>query len=131
MLSLRNVVALVAPIAFVACTAELSEVLFGPAEEIEEGPRQVLCFEGYVVSAVDSRFVPDVSVSLISDNRTLREGITGKDGYYQFQCSPRSYSHTFILRAQKDGWVSQDIEDVHYRPHVQRFNFVLEPLPEE
>jgi hypothetical protein len=114
-------------VTFVACKADVSEALFGPQEE-SEGPREVLCFDGYVLSAVDDSFLSSATVSLLSDGLTLREVSTETDGYYQFRCAPRSYSHTFVLRAENDGWTSQEIEEVHYRPEVQRFDFVLEPL---
>lgn len=122
----RAIVALL-PIALVACASEVSDVLFGPQEE-SEGPRQVLCFEGYVVSAVDRQFVQSVSVSLISNERTWRESTTDHSGYYQIRCAPTSYSRTYRLRAEKHGWIEQEIEDIHYRPDVQRYDFTLEPI---
>jgi hypothetical protein len=123
---LRSAIIAMVPIALAACTAEVSEALFGPQEE-SEGPRQVLCFEGYVVSALDRHFIQGVSISLISDNRTWRECITDHSGYYQIRCAPTSYSRTYILSAEKNGWIGQETGDIHYRPDVQRYDFTLEP----
>ena len=126
MRALCSVTVFLVSVTFVACKADVSEALFGPQEE-SEGPRQVLCFDGYALSGVDESFLSDVTVSLQYRDLTPGEVITGTAGYYQFRCAP-GLSGTFVLRAEKDGWTSQEIRDVHYRPDVQRFDFVLEPV---
>lgn len=129
MFSLRFVAAILALAVLVSCGDPKGSAGYYPyaPEEESEGPRQVLCFDGYALSGVDESFLSDVTVSLQYVDLTPREVITGTDGYYQFRCSP-GLSGTFVLRAQKEGWTSQEIRDISLRSDVQRFNFVLEPV---
>ena len=133
MFSLRKVVAIVAPIMFVACNPmEGFEMdLFGPSEEATEetNPRAYhrLCFEGYVRSTVDDQPVSGASVAIVSYNVVAAATRTESSGYYALNCARHSLSGGATLRARKDGWSVRDIRGIDYSADPQRYDFTLEP----
>lgn len=133
MLSIRNGIALVATITFVACGDGIFDGanLLGfsePTSDDTTAPRAYdrLCFEGYVRSAADDQPVSGASVAMIGDHTVNTR--TEASGHYAINCARHHVGSGAYLRARKDGWSVHDIRGVRYSMEPQRYDFTLEPL---